>query len=349
MRFGNFLFPDSRDAATDGVVIDETLREAVLSDELGMDVVWLAEHHFDGICAYVDPVSFAAALAASTKRIRIGFAVAQMSLHHPIRMAEQMSLIDNISNGRLVVGLGRGTAYNIYDYQGYGIDPAEAYERLIEAEQIMIKAWTTENYAHQGKYWNIRLPKLRPQPYTRPHPAIVRACASEEAMLGMAREGRPFLMNIQSNEVTRRRMDLYRKTLRESGHDEATVARCVDHTWVWRNIFVADTDAEARRIGLPAWETQQEFRQAMRKKVYSEQGLLLKADAEPAARNQVQHSILCGSPATVAEAIAEIDKIGVGGLLMVFRIGPMPYEVAEHSIRLFMQKVAPEFRYAAAA
>ena len=61
----------------------------------------------------------------------------------------------------------------------------------------------------------------------------------------------------------------------------------------------------------------------------------------------MQHSLLCGSPATVAEAIAEIDAIGVGGLILVFRIGPMPIEVAEHSIRLFMKKVAPEFRSSA--
>jgi alkanesulfonate monooxygenase SsuD/methylene tetrahydromethanopterin reductase-like flavin-dependent oxidoreductase (luciferase family) len=144
-------------------------------------------------------------------------------------------------------------------------------------------------------------------------------------------------------------MDLYRKTMRESGFDEATVARNVDDTWIWRNIFVGETDAEAERLALPAWETQQEFRQAMRKKVYEEQGLLLKQEPAPAARNQVQHSILCGSPATVSEAIAEIDRIGVGGLILVFRIGPMHSEVAEHSIRLFMQKVAPEFRRTAAA
>ena len=349
MKFSNFLFPAAMDPAQDHQVIRETLREGQLCDELGMDMLWLAEHHFDGICAYVDPVSFAAALAASTRRIHIGFAVAQMSLHHPIRMAEQMSVIDNISQGRLVVGLGRGTAYNIYDYQGYGIDPKEAYERLVEAEEIMIKAWTTTNFDHKGKFWNLRLPLLRPRPYTQPHPIIIRACASEESMLGMARAGRPFLMNIQSNEVTKQRMDLYRKTMRESGFDDATVASNVDNTWVWRNIFVAETDAEAERLALPAWETQQEFRQAMRKKVYQEQGVLLKAETEPAARNQIQHSILCGSPATVCEAIAEIDRIGVGGLILVFRIGPMPAEVAESSIRLFMRKVAPEFRKNAAA
>jgi alkanesulfonate monooxygenase SsuD/methylene tetrahydromethanopterin reductase-like flavin-dependent oxidoreductase (luciferase family) len=344
MKFSNFLFPAAMDPADDQRVIQETLAEAQLCDSLGMEMLWLAEHHFDGICAYVDPVTFAAALASSTKQIRIGFAVAQMSLHHPIRMAEQMSLIDNISKGRLVVGLGRGTAYNIYDYQGYGIDPAEAYDRLVESEEIMIKAWTTEKFEHRGKYWNLKLPMLRPRPYTKPHPFIIRACASEEAMLGMARAGRPFLMNIQTNEVTKQRMDLYRKTLRESGYDEGTVARNVDETWVWRNIFVGETDAEAERLALAPFQAQQDFRKAMRKRVYEEQGLLLKAEGGAAARDQVQHSLLCGSPDTVSEAIAEIDRIGVGGLILVFRLGPMPYEVAAHSIRLFMNKVAPNFK-----
>jgi alkanesulfonate monooxygenase SsuD/methylene tetrahydromethanopterin reductase-like flavin-dependent oxidoreductase (luciferase family) len=346
MKFSNFLFPAAMQPSDDYRVIQETLREAQLCDELGMDMVWLAEHHFDGICAYVDPVSFAAALASSTKRIKIGFAVAQMSLHHPIRMAEQMALIDNISSGRLVVGLGRGTAYNIYDYQGYGIDPAEAYERLLESEDIMIKAWTTEKFEHKGRFWSLKLPLLRPRPFTKPHPPIVRACAGEEAMLGMAREGRPFLMNIQTNEVTKRRMDLYRKTMRECGYDDATVARNVADTWIWRNVFVADTDAEAQRLARPAFDTQQEFRQAMRKKVYQEQGVLLKEETATPARDQVQHSMICGSPDTVAAAIADIDKIGVGGLLMVFRIGPMPHDVAAHSIELFMRKVAPQFQRA---
>jgi alkanesulfonate monooxygenase SsuD/methylene tetrahydromethanopterin reductase-like flavin-dependent oxidoreductase (luciferase family) len=163
-------------------------------------------------------------------------------------------------------------------------------------------------------------------------------------MLDMARAGRPFLMNIQTNEVTRQRMDLYRKTMHESGFDDKTIARNVDDTWVWRNIFVAETVAEAERLALDAFRTQQEFRQAMRKKVYEEQGLLLKQESGPVARNQVQHSLLCGSPETVCEAIAEIDEIGVGGLILVFRLGPMPYEVAANSIRLFMSKVAPQFR-----
>ena len=141
MKFSNFLFPGSMSAADDGRIIDETLQEAQLTDALGYDTIWLAEHHFDGIVAYVDPIAFAAALAVATTRARIGFAVAQMALHHPIRFAEQVALIDHLSKGRLIVGLGRGTAYNIYDYQGYGIDHTEAQGRFEEAEAIMFEAW----------------------------------------------------------------------------------------------------------------------------------------------------------------------------------------------------------------
>jgi alkanesulfonate monooxygenase SsuD/methylene tetrahydromethanopterin reductase-like flavin-dependent oxidoreductase (luciferase family) len=343
MRFSNFLFPASMSPDDDQRIIQETLAEARLCDALGLPMLWLAEHHFDGICAYVDPVTFAAAIAACTERIEIGFAVAQTSLHHPIRLAEQLALIDNISRGRLIVGLGRGTAYNIYDYLGFGIDPEEAQARLIEAEAVMIEAWTTENYEHRGRFWNLRLPLLRPRPYTRPHPRVIRACATDESTIEMAHAGRPFLMNVQTNEVTRRRMDDYRAAMRASGYDDAAIARNVADTWIWRNVYVAESDALAERVALPAFEAQTEFRQAMRTRVYEEQGLLLKPTGA-AARTDARHALICGSPATVAEAIAEIDAIGVGGLILAFRLGPMPWDVAEASIRLFMQKVAPEFR-----
>ncbi|HEY6432344.1 MAG TPA: LLM class flavin-dependent oxidoreductase [Acetobacteraceae bacterium] len=346
MRFSNFLFPESRDPARDGAVIEETIAEARLSDELGFDVLWLAEHHFDGICAYVDPVSFAAALAVATKRAKIGFAVAQMSLHHPIRMAEQLSLIDNISRGRLIVGLGRGTAYNVYDYQGYGINPDEAQARLEEAEEILFQAWSGEPFNHDGRFWQLRVPMLRPLPYTRPHPPVIRGASGEASMVELARQRRPFLMNVQSLEVTRQRMALYRRTLREEGVDEAGVTACVDQCWVWRNVMVAETDAEAARLGIPAFEAMQVQRAAMREKIFRETGVKLQTTTPgpmaPAARTVAGHALIHGSPATVAEQLAEIDKIGVGGVIMQFRLGPMPHEVAAHSLTLFMQKVAPQ-------
>src|SRR5215467_5723979 len=141
MKFSTFLFPDSREPERDGQVINETVQEAVLADRLGADMVWLAEHHFDGISVYADPMVLAGALATSMKHAGLGFAVIQTALHHPIRLAEQMALLDHLMGGRLVVGLGRGSSYNIYDYQGFGIDHREAQARLDEAEEIMVKAW----------------------------------------------------------------------------------------------------------------------------------------------------------------------------------------------------------------
>jgi alkanesulfonate monooxygenase SsuD/methylene tetrahydromethanopterin reductase-like flavin-dependent oxidoreductase (luciferase family) len=346
VRFGNFLFPESRDSRQDAAVIEETLREARLSDELGFDALWLAEHHFDGICAYVDPVSFAAALAIATRRTQLGFAVIQTSLHHPMRLAEQLSLLDHLSKGRLIVGLGHGTAYNIYDYQGYGIDPAEARERFEEIETVLLKAWTEEGFEHRGKYWSLKVPMLRPRPFSMPHPPVIRGASGEASMVELARRGRPFLMNVQSIEVTHQRFELYRATMREAGYDEAAVARSVESCWIWRNVFVAETDAEAERVAIPAFQAMQEQRALMREQIYAEQGVRLRAESRdaPPARLDPRHALICGSPATVAAAFAEIERVGVGGVIAQFRLGPMPHESAVASLRLFMQEVAPRFR-----
>ena len=100
MKFSNFLSPK---AAIPPPTAGSSMRPSRgrLTDELGFDVIWLAEHHFDGICAYVDPISFAAALAVATSGAKIGFAVAQMSLHHPIRMAEQIGADRQHQQGKI--------------------------------------------------------------------------------------------------------------------------------------------------------------------------------------------------------------------------------------------------------
>ncbi len=346
MKFSNFLFPDCRDPARDGAVIGETLREARLSDELGVDVIWLAEHHFDGICAYVDPIIFAGALATSTRRSKIGFAVVQTALHHPIRLAEQLAVLDNITKGRIVVGLGRGSSYNIYDYEGFGIDHREAQERLEEAEQILITAWTGEAFSHHGKFWRLDVPMLRPRPYTKPHPMIIRAASGEASMLELARQGRPFLMNVQSMAVTRQRVGLYRRAMQEAGYGEERIARTLAECWVWRNVFVAETDAEAERVGVPVFRAMVEARAALRNRIFRETGMRIAVPESdlPSARATVEHGFIHGSPARVAEAMENIDQLGIGGVIASFRLGPMPHEMATGSLRLFMEQVAPRIR-----
>jgi alkanesulfonate monooxygenase SsuD/methylene tetrahydromethanopterin reductase-like flavin-dependent oxidoreductase (luciferase family) len=346
VKFSTFLFPDSRDPARDGQVIDETVREALLADRLGADFVWLAEHHFDGISVYADPMVLAGALAAGLTGAGLGFAVIQTALHHPIRLAEQMALLDHLMKGKLIVGLGRGSSYNIYDYQGFGIDHHEAQARLDEAEAIMLKAWTEGEFTHHGRFWQVQVPMLRPRPYTLPHPAVIRGSSGDASLVELARHGKPFMMNVQSLETTRRRVELYGRTMREAGFAEAAVAANLAASWVWRNFHVAGSDEAAARVGIPAFETMTRARAEMRDRVFAATGeriVVPKSDL-PGARTARGDGLIHGTPARVAEDVAALDRLGIGGIIGTFRLGPMPHEVAAESLTLFMEKVAPQFR-----
>ena len=347
MKFGNFMFSESRDPARDTAVIDEVIREAQLCDELGMDALWLAEHHFSGTCVFADPAAMAAALAVATKRITIGFAVAQMSLVHPIRFAEQMALVDNLSKGRLIVGMGRGTGYGVHEYDGYGIPQAEAQARMDEVEEVMLKAWSGEPFQHRGQFWSLDVAPVRPAVYTKPHPPTIRGAHTEHTTLALARAGKPFLMNVQSVDGTRRRMELYRQAMREAGVDDEKIARNVSNCWTQRNVYVAETDAEAERVGTAMWHAMYGYRNEVQQHYQKLKGVNIQSPKGQSARMDIEHSLICGSPATVAEKLARHDAAGIGGVMMTFKMGPMPYEQAAESITLFMTKVAPEVAKAA--
>ena len=267
-----------------------------------------------------------------------------MALHHPIRLAEQVALIDHISKGRLIVGLGRGTAYNIYDYQGYGIDHTEAQARFEEAEAIMFEAWKGSRLiiAASSSICGCRnCARGVHQAASICDPR--RGHRTRDA--GYRSAGRPIHDERQNNVVTAQRLDLYRQTLREIGLDEAAIAAKDEECWVWRNVYVAETDAEAERIAVPAFIEMHEHRVAMRNRIYAEQKASIlpmpPPGAAPPAHASVEHALVYGSPATVAEKLAPLKATGVGGLIIQFRLGPMSYEQTAHSLTLFNDKVIP--------
>src|SRR5262245_25196284 len=107
MKFGWMTLSMSPSAGDDLACVHQQLEQGVLAEAMGFDYLWLTEHNFTGECAYADPIPFAGALAARTSRVRIGFAVIQMALHHPVRLAIQLAVLDNLSRGRLEVGIGQ--------------------------------------------------------------------------------------------------------------------------------------------------------------------------------------------------------------------------------------------------
>ena len=342
MRFGPFVLQVSPHPSLDGEIIDSTLREAELAEALGYDAIWLTEHYFGGDTVYADPVVFGAAVAARTKHIQIGFAVVQMAFHHPVKLAAQTALLDNLSHGRLIVGTGRGSAYNAFEYLGFGITMEEGRRRLSEAEDLLVKSWTADNLEFKGQYWQVSVPEMRPKPYQKPHPPLVRACIGKESVVEMANIGRPVLIGVVNIEELALRLRLYRETMLTAGFKEAEVEKALDETWVRRSVYVADSDEQAMEEALPAF-------QAERQHIEGTKERLNPADYPEYIPARTEASLpedylVAGTPRYVAEKIAEIR--GVGGRNMLLGMSPpeLPRDKVEKSMRLFAEQVAPLFR-----
>ena len=343
MRFGSFVFSISGDPEKDHQVIEATMGEIVLAEQVGLDAVWLTEHHFDGAVAYADPLVFGSAVAMRTDRIRIGFAVVEMALHHPLRLAVQTSVLDHLSNGRLIVGVGRGSAYNEYEYLGFGVSLEQGRDMIAEAEELLVKAWTGENVHHQGRYWQVEFPGLRPRPFQTPHPPLVRACISEPSMVEMAQIGRPVLIGVQAVGTLRRRLGLYGETMAQAGFSEPAVESALDQTWVQRGIVIGESDQEGLEIAEAGLGRYMDHLLSARVK-FNPGGNTYRDTSRPPPDSEVmEHAFLAGTPETVAEKIVELREAGVRNLMLNFNVGQIPNHQVERSLRVFGEKVLPKF------
>src|ERR1700737_2369214 len=210
MRFGWLTLSHSPSPEGDHAAIEEQLEQACAAETLGFDSVWLTEHNFTGEAVYCDPIPFASALAARTSRVRIGFAV--------IRLAVQLALLDNLSRGRLDVGVGRGTLYNEYEFVGYGLRSDDSRERSAEALEVLTRAWTEEPFVHHGKFFQASFPALRPRVYQRPHPPIWRSVVTPASFAECGRQGVPILTSRIPLAIIPERLRLYEEGLAVGGH-----------------------------------------------------------------------------------------------------------------------------------
>ncbi|MCE2465021.1 MAG: LLM class flavin-dependent oxidoreductase [Dehalococcoidia bacterium] len=349
MRFGHFFYPTSLDPAQDGQVIADCLAEAELAEDLGLDAIWMAEHHFVGEVAYGDPLVFAGAVAARTRRIMLGLGIVEMALHNPVHLAIQTALLDVLSNGRLIVGTGRGSNYNAFEYVGFGTTVGEGLERLDEAEELLVKAWTTENLDFKGKYWQVSFPLLRPRPHQQPHPPLARACISEDSITAMARIGRPVLLRYRSVPVMRRTLGLYRDTMLASGFDEAVVEENLDRIWFWCECHVAESDERAMEEFLGPFHEASRYMADVRER-WNPADQPVPMAPPPLPRSAYGSSpdpdapeVLMGSPRRVAEHIAMLRDAGARNLMLTNR-GLVSKEQSEASMRLLSTEIMPLFR-----
>ena len=216
MRFGlttDFRNPPDSGRTTAKVYAD-IIEHMVWAESLGFDAAYIFEHHFTGDGYIPSPLVAATAIAARTKRMRIGPDIAILPLYDPVRVAEDGAVLDVISNGRLDFGVGLG--YRPPEYAGYGLDLKSRGARADEALQIIRRLWQGETVSFHGKHFHIDGARLTPRPVQQPNPPIWVGGFSKAAARRAARYGDGYIG--PSNRVV---YEMYLQELRAAGKDPA--------------------------------------------------------------------------------------------------------------------------------
>jgi alkanesulfonate monooxygenase SsuD/methylene tetrahydromethanopterin reductase-like flavin-dependent oxidoreductase (luciferase family) len=286
--------------------------------------------------------------------VRIGFAVIQMALRHPIRLAIQLALLDNLCKGRLDIGVGRGSIYNEYEYTGYGLRSHDSQARMDEALTILTRAWVEEPFTYHGTYFQVSLPALRPRPYQRPYPPIWRSVVAPASFTECGRLGAPILTVRLPLERISERLKLYQEGLAAGGHDEVTQQRLMQQAAIWRHVYVAESRAQAEdELAAAMLHTRQHMghaRAAYNPPDFQVDTALLNpwnnplvSDAE-GVRYALDSGAVYGTPQQIAEQVAALRQAGVQHLLCQMSFGYISHDKIMASMRRFGEQVMPALR-----
>jgi alkanesulfonate monooxygenase SsuD/methylene tetrahydromethanopterin reductase-like flavin-dependent oxidoreductase (luciferase family) len=353
MRFGTYYFLQAPPGLRHRDIIHDELQQMAWAEELGFDAVWLTEHHFIDYGLSVDPATLAAAIAARTRRVRIGLAAAILPFHHPIRLAEQLALVDIISDGRLDVGIGRGN--RPVEFAGYGVPQIENRERMDEAIEVLLQAWREPRVSYEGRYFTFRNVEVIPKPVQRPHPPVYQACVSKDTIENTALRGWPMLNSMLRGSVEQLvpHRQTYVAALEKAGRSAAEIKALLEQWGVSRHIYVAPTDAQARE---EAREAELWYQEAFRRFVIPERIEDAHPSLQPGFRamaerlgtinwdDLVRETVAFGSPDTVAARIEEMRALGVGQILCWMSFGGLAQDKVRRSMELFAREVMPRFR-----
>jgi len=194
------------------------------AERWGLDAMWLGELHFDPARSVLSaPLCIASAIAARTQRMKIGLAVQVLPLCHPLRLAEEAATVDQISNGRLIFGVGRSGVARTYE--AYGVPYAESRERFAEVLDIVQKAWTQDTVSYQGKFHRFEDVTVVPRPYQQPTPPIRVAATSADTFVSIGRQGLPIFVAVRYETAAEiaPQVAAYRKALASSADPVAAV------------------------------------------------------------------------------------------------------------------------------
>ena len=334
MDIGIFQLLPAPETLTDRDVIGQALREADFAEKNGFDSIWIAEHHLSSFGLVGAPSVYAAALAQRTRRIGIGYAVAVVPLHHPVRLAEEIAWLTHLASGRVLVGLGPG--FSPFEFGAFDVPLAERHQRFEEGSAILRGLLSAEPFSHSGKHWAIPNVTLRPRPFGGRAPRFLRAVSSLGSLRQAAEAGDAVMFGLKSAAEIAERIDLYRSIRRDAGASPAQIESEIAEFRVLRRVVVAETDREAilpARRAL-AWEN------AIARRVHGGDEPNL-ADGSHVSESLEIPGACLGSAQTVAAGLRELRDLGIRHVIGWLNFGDLPYAAVRCSMEILARDVIP--------
>ena len=340
MDFGIFTMFTTREDGSQFDAFQEWFGIVQAAEDLGLDTFWIGESHFRPERAVMAaPLIGASAIAAQTQRIKVGLAVQVLPLANPLRIAEEAAIVDHISQGRLVFGVGRSSF--LESYQGYNIDYGESRGRFAESLDIILQAWGDEPFSYDGEFYQFHDVDLVPKPYQQPHPPVRVAVESRDTFAMTGSLGFPIFMRHQmSIPELQDLLAQYREARHLAGFPGP------NDVILQVGAYVADTPERAYN---------EPYASAMHRVRVIQQNLHQVGDQETYQRlqrsanvtyDELLDRLAFGTPDAVAEKIRWYqEELGITGISIdVNPGGQIPHDQVMNSLRLFAEEVIPQFR-----
>lgn len=348
LTFGIFSHLSNRPGVSVQQRLREFAEEAALADELRFDYFFTTEHHFSGDFSLSpsQPITLTL-LAEHTQRLRFGPMVVILPLSQPLRVAEEMIILDHLSGGRLEVGFGRGTLP--HEHVMYGIAPSSDRGRLDEGLDVIMRLWGADSPLHfMGEYYEYHGVEMPWRPLQSPHPPVwIPSTSRASAIRWAERDFGTGGFGLLPIEVTSNAFDAYRE-----GRANAELSESGARINYMVATLVAETDEEAKRLATLHFGHQMQLFQdeAHVTRRMSGQASLTGSERDPyprlareAANGGARYNLVYGSPATVGERIQELrSRLGITLYLGEFSFGHLTAEETARSMTLFSDEVIPK-------
>ena len=340
MDVGTFLLMQSPMARSSEEVYARGIEQAQAAESLGYRNTWIGEHHFSTYGYASRPVQLATYIAAKTTKLRVGTAVIVVPLHHPLLIAEEVAMLDILSNGRLDIGLGRG--YQRYEFERLGLKLDTSGERWNESIDILLRAFAGEPFSYEGKIFNIPETSIFPKNTQKPHPPIWVTAQSPYAIEATVKRG--FNVLTGGFGVPLERLAEFGKIF-DRVVDEVKPPR-KPNVGVQRAVYVTKDHADAREAAEQArWNMRVTL--SLRnnyERVEGGKAVPVPAQTEPTIDELLDRYLVIGTPDEVIRQIHRVQEVvGISHFNCSFWIGDLSQERVLKSMELFAKEVMPAF------